>query len=99
MKKEFSFNYGEKQCTFAVQENAVYELGKDVTVKVICKDYPEFNASYWTLYFENNSDKNSEIVSDIWDCNTLLPLTYPREPRHGFRPVKGDACVITMNGK
>ncbi len=98
MKKEFSFNYGEKQCTFAVQENAVYELGKDVTVKVICKDYPEFNASYWTLYFENNSDKNSEIVSDIWDCNTLLPLTYPREPRHGFRPVKGDACVITMNG-
>ena len=30
MNAEFSFNYGEKQCTFAVQENAVYELEKDV---------------------------------------------------------------------
>ena len=98
MKTEFSLNYGEKEYTFSAQENAIYELEKDVTVEVVCNNYPEFNATYWTLYFENKSGKNSKIISDIWDCNTLLPLTYQREPKQGFRPVTGDACVITMNG-
>lgn len=98
MKKEFSFNYGEEHYVFSAENGAVYELEKGVTVEVICKNYPEYNASYWTLYFENKSGKDSEIISDIWDCNTLLPLTYPRQPKHGYKAVKGDACVITMTG-
>lgn len=98
MKPEFSLNYGNRQCTFSAVKDAVYELEKGVTVEVVCNNYPEFNATYWTLYFENKSGKKSEIISDIWDCNTLLPLTYPREPRQGFKPIKGDVCVITMTG-
>ncbi len=98
MKKEFSFNYGDKQFVFSAENNAVYALGKDITVEVICKNYPEFDASYWMLYFENKSDSDSQVISNILDCNTLLPLTYPRQPRPGYKPVKGDPCVITMNG-
>ena len=98
MKKEFSFNYGEKKYVLSAENNAVYELEKDITVEVICNNYPEFNASYWTLYFENKSDSNSEIISDILDCDTLLPLTFPRQPKPGYKPVEGDACVITMTG-
>lgn len=98
MKKEFSFHYGEKRCVFSAENNAVYEMEKDITVEVICKNYPEFNASFWMLCFENKSNSNSQVISDIFDCDTLLPLTYPRQPRHGYKPVKGDACVITMNG-
>ena len=98
MKTEFSLNYGEKALVFPADKTCVYELDQDVTVEVVCKNIPEFNASYWTVYFENKSDKDSEIISDIWDCNTLFPLTYPRQPKNGHKPVKGDACVITMNG-
>lgn len=98
MDKEFSFNYGEKQRIFPVLESAVYELEKGVTVEVICKNYPQFNASYWTLFFENKSEKNSKIISDIWDCDTLLSLPMPLKTNPGYKPAKGDACVITMNG-
>ena len=98
MKKEFSFNYGKKRCVFSAENNAVYELEKDITVEVVCKNYPDFNASYWMLYFENKSNSNSQMVSDIFDCDSLLPLTFPRDSKPGYKLVKGDACVITMNG-
>ena len=98
MNQEFSFCYGEKKCVFSAEKTCVYELDQGVTVEVICKNYPEFNASYWTLYFENKSGKDSEIISNILDCDTLFPLTYPRQPKRGFKPVEGDPCVITMTG-
>lgn len=98
MKKEFSFNYGEKRCVFSAENNAVYELENGVTVQVVSKEHSEYDAVEWVLYFENKSDNNSEIISDISDCDTLLPLTFPRQPKPGYKPVQGDACVITMNG-
>ena len=67
MKTEFSLRYGEKALAFSAEKNAIYELDQDVTVEVVSKNIPEFNASYWTVYFENKSDKDSEIISDIWD--------------------------------
>ncbi|MBQ3529350.1 MAG: alpha-galactosidase [Oscillospiraceae bacterium] len=98
MKKEFSFNYGDKQFVFSAENNAVYELEKGVTVQVVCKEYKEYDAVEWVLYFENKSDSNSQIISNICDCDTVFPLTYPRQAKSGYKPVEGDACVITMNG-
>jgi len=98
MKPEFSFNYGERQCTFLAEDNAIYELEGGVTVTVRAKEYKGFDALEWVLYFENKSGKDSEVISDIWDCSTLLPLELAEMPKPGYRPSAGNVCVITMNG-
>ena len=98
MRAEFQFNYGEKEYTFAVKDGEVYEMEKGVTVTAVAKEYKEFDALEWVLYFENKSGKDSKVFSDICDCNILLPLNYPRAHRNGYRAIEGDACVITMNG-
>ena len=98
MKKEFSLHYGGEKYIFEVKNSAIYELEKDITVQVICNNYQEFDACDWVLYFENRSENNSKIISEILDCDTLLPLSFPRRIRPGYRLVDGDASVIVMNG-
>jgi len=98
MKAEFSFNYGEKQYVLSAKNGAVYELDKGVTVQVVAKEYSDYDACEWMLYFENKSDKNSQIISDISDCDTLLPLDFPPALTSIETPKPGNACVITMNG-
>jgi len=98
MNAEFSFNYGEKFYKFAAENSAVYELEKGVTVSVVRKEYQAYDAVEWVLYFENTSDTNSQIISEISDCDTLLPFGTFTVPRSGYKTEKGNACVITMNG-
>ena len=98
MKTEFSFRYGQKEYIFEAKNGAVYELEDKVTVKVVSKDYSAYDAVEWVLYFRNQSNKDSQIFSDIRDCDTLLPLDCPPVPKAGHMPKPGNACVITMNG-
>lgn len=100
MNPNFSFKYNDCiiNSDFANHNGSVYTLERDITVVFEKKEYREYNAVEWVLWFENKSDKNSGIFSDISDCDTLLPLTYIREPKNGHKPERGDACVITMTG-
>ena len=98
MKPKFRFTYGEKEYSFSAKNSAKFEFESGVSVEVEAKAYHEFDAVEWVLWFENTSDKNSEIFSGINDCDTLLPLQYPEAKHPGYMPKKGDACVITMNG-
>ena len=98
MRQYFSFKYGDKRCELSALDNAVYTLADGVSARVAVKKYPECDAVEWLICFENRSDKNSEIISEIWDSDTLLPLDMPEPKRQGYRPTVGDACVITMNG-
>ena len=94
----FSFNYGDKSFTLEVKGGAVYQLENGVSVKVEERIYKEYDATEWVIYFENASDAPSQIFSDIWDCDTLLPLELPTPPRSGYLPKEGNVCVITMTG-
>lgn len=98
MKKEFSFSYGEKRCVFSAENNAVYELEKGVTVQVVCKEYKEYDAVEWVLWFENKGKHDSQIFSEICDCDSLLPLEIPDAPKSGYQPQLGNVCVISMKG-
>ena len=98
MKPKFRFTYGEKEYSFSAENSAKFEFESGVSVEVEAKAYHKFDAVEWVLWFENTSDKNSEIFSEINDCDTLLPLQYPEAKHPGYMPKKGDACVITMNG-
>ena len=96
MRPNFSFKYNEN--LFHLECNRVYEFENGVTVTPNIKEYKEYDAIEWVLYFENKSDKNSGVFSDILDCNTLLALELPEIKNSGYMPKNGDACVITMNG-
>ncbi len=96
MKPSFSFKYDEKE--FLLESNQAYEIEKGIIVTPVIKEYNDLNAIEWVLYFENKSDKNSGIFSDIFDCDSLLPLKMPDIKRSGYMPKSGDACIITMNG-
>ncbi len=96
MKPRFSMKYNEE--VFCLECNKVYELETGVMVTPVIKEYKEYDATEWVLYFENKSDKNSGIFADILDCDTLLPLEFSKTKNPGYMPKDGDACIITMNG-
>jgi len=96
MKKEFSFYYnGEKK---VLSSGGTYKIDDTLTVTSVLREFPELGAYEWVQYFENTSTGNSGIVSDILDCDTLLPLEYTDTARQGYMPKDGSACVITMRG-
>ena len=95
MKPSYSFKYNDIQIT---SNSKIYELEENITVTMEISEYKEFDAIEWVLYFENKSSVNSGVISDINDCDVLLPLDMPAEPKSGYMPKVGDACVITMNG-
>ncbi len=98
MKKQFSFNYnGEKKILTA---GGTYKLDDTLTVTSELREFPEFGAYEWVQYFENPSDKNSGIISDILDCDSTVLLNMPERKKNGYNPniADGDACVISMVG-
>ena len=104
MISNFSFKYNEKLLTCSdiisknTSEGTVFNIEEGIEVCLKEKKYPDYNASEWVLWFENKSQKNSGIFSDIFDCDTFLPIDMPDAPNPGYMPKPGDACVITMNG-
>ena len=98
MQPEFSLKYGGKEYTLPAKSGEIYELEQGVTVKAEEKEYKEYGALEWVLYFENKGKEDSKIFSDICDCDTLLPLSLPVAPKAGYRTETGNVCVITMNG-
>lgn len=98
MKPKFSFKYDEKE--YRLDCSGTHELGNGISVTAEMKEYPEYDAVYWLLHFENGSDKNSGIFSDILDCDTVIPLDMPTDKRNGYMPKlsDGDTCVISMDG-
>lgn len=103
MKPNFSFNYADKLITAdsshsKTPDGMVYELDKNVTATLIVKEYKEFDATEWIMYFENASDADSLIFSDIKDCHTTLPFEPFPPLRPGNLRKEGELCVITMKG-
>ena len=95
MKKEFSFKYGDNAVSFSTEKSAVYELERGVTVEVVAKDYTEYDATEWVLYFENKNGSNSKIISDILDSDTVLPLVFPPVPATGYMPYGEEMVLIS----
>ena len=98
MKPQFSFNYGDTRRVFCASKSETYQLEDKITVRVEVVEHKEYDAIEWVVFFENASDKNSLVFSDIWDCETLLPLTHKEPPKAGYMPTNGNTCVITMTG-
>ena len=104
MKPSFGFTYRGKRFHSSGMQGkpsgsaVIYEIESGVRVRLEAKEYPEFDALEWVLYFENESAEQSGVFSDILDCEACLPLALPAPPAVGHRPVDGNLCVMTMNG-
>ena len=96
MKPNFSFKYNGELCTADTDLTGV--LGNGVKVTLDKKEYSDFDAVEWVLWFENNSNENSGVFSDILDADTILPFDIPEPPKAGYMPVEGNVCVISMRG-
>jgi len=81
----FSFNYNgepfgkcvkniEKVTNSETEYDLVYTLcdGLEITQKVTY--YEKYNAVHWMLWFENKSGNDTEIISELYDCNVSYPF-------------------------
>lgn len=105
MKPNISFDYkGERQYLSNLKlvdvngQNEVYQIDNDFFVTISKTDLGKLNAIHYCVWFENKGNKKSEIISNILDCDMLLPMAVPNIPQRGFLPTEGNACVISMKG-
>ena len=98
MRPEFSLKYGDVLHRFPAEAGAVYALEEGVTVAVTRRSYEAYGAEEWVLAFANESGHDSKVLSEIWDCDVILPLEIPAPRRPGYMWKEGDPCVISMKG-
>ena len=82
--KQFSFLLGDQnawdtpfQEEVSVDGNirtGIYRFEDGLVVTNITRLFPEFGAVEWVNYFENTSDRPTPIISQLWDCDCVLPL-------------------------
>ena len=71
----FSFKYDGKpyDLTRAVMTKTeygrLYELADGLRVELHVKEYPEYHAIQWLLWFEHTGNADSGVISDILDCD------------------------------
>ena len=85
----FSFLYGGKpfadfDAAKSITKNGnvttvIYSLSDGLTVTHTVTAYPDYNAYEWVTAFENNGDKPTEILSEMWDCDAVFRFDYDDE--------------------
>lgn len=79
----FSFKYNRKAFDLADATvtpgdyGFLYRLRDGLQVELHVDEYPAYNAVMWTLWFENKSEHESGLISDILDCDA----TWSRDSR------------------
>ncbi len=72
----FSFKYNgvpfeELEKTVVETEKGIkYTLSDGLCIECRIERFPKYNVIKWTNYWYNDTDRNSGIVSDLWDCDT-----------------------------
>ena len=98
LKPSFSFQYDGKPVSVD-PSLSTWVIDDALTVTLCATQYRDFNACEWRLVFENHSDHDSAILSDIWDCDIVLPFP-PNAPRPhpGLLKRADDRQVVRMQG-
>jgi len=91
---QFSFRYEGKE--YRGTESMLVEDRLKVSLEKT--EYPELDAVWWRLVFENPCEWTSGVVSDIRDGDFTVPLP-PDEVRYaGDASKPGDRAVVAMRG-
>lgn len=73
-------------------------VDSNFTVTAERKEYPEFDACEWVLWFENCGEADSLIISDINDCDVLFGLKNIQHKSSINRAEAGYPCITAMYG-
>lgn len=90
IKPVFSYMYGDKK--FNEVEN------NPIKTEIVKKEYPEFDAVEWHVNYENTGNVNSEILSQIKDCDMVLELPEYHRESPTLRITEEAPKVIWMMG-
>ena len=106
----FSFLYGGKpftECSYeATQElrgNEVittYRFEDGLKVTNIAKKYEKYGAWEWVNYLENVGTENTQIISELWDCDATFSMSHEeKSPASPWTPSKEQVTyVMNPNG-
>ncbi len=85
-----SFLYGNSDAmdlphTVEVAQNSnelttVYTFEDGLKVTNIARKSPKYGTYEWVNYFENTGTENTQIISELWDCDVALPAAH-EEPK------------------
>lgn len=90
LKPVFSYLYGGKNFDEVKNNPVKTEISK--------KEYSEFDAIEWSITYENTGDSNSEILSEIKDCDMLLELPEYQRVSPTLRITEEAPKVMWMQG-
>ena len=76
-------DYKSEVTSIGNEVTTVYQFGGGIKITNVAKKYDKYDAYEWVNYIENISDKPSEIISDLWDCDCTLPLKYEENRKWG----------------
>ncbi len=63
-----------------------YEFDCGLKVTNIAKKYEKYGVYEWVNYFENVSDNETPLITNLWDCDCTLPCHY-QPPRESSKPI------------
>lgn len=102
--KRFSFKLGGKNAWETEYESKISENGNELVTEYffgglkitnVAKKYEKFGVYEWVNYFENISAEPTEIISDLWDCDCVLPMKYEANRKYcAFLPDVSKATKI-----
>ncbi len=75
----FSYTLEEKKTQNGNERIVEYKTDDGLKITHISKDFPKYNAVEWVTWFENTSNKNSKILSQIYDSDVEIPFDYDKE--------------------
>lgn len=106
----FSFLYGGTPASECTKEINVVEKENELVTTYyfdgglkftnIAKKHNIGGAYEWVNYLENIGEENTELITDLWDCNVELPFSYcpPTGPSPWFPNVKEDLFILNPYG-
>ena len=96
IKTGFSFNYNGERKYF--DKSGVHKIDENLTVNCIRREFPEYNAADWVLWFENTGNEKTGIISDILDCDTEVTVTHTDIVRAGYCPKDDYPALVCLMG-
>ena len=96
----FSFNYGGTP--FSELEKTInkneYLLSDGLKITTVIEEYKELDAFYIVNYFENTSDSDSKIISQLNDCDIDFKFEKDSPIRAGYSIPDNIVKIFTVEG-
>ena len=108
--KRFSFMYGGKsapECATGVERTekdneliTTYYFDGGLKLTNVAKKHEKHGAYEWVNHLENIGDADTELISELWDCDIALPFSYcpPTGPSPWFPSIENDLFVLNPYG-